>query len=354
MSSPFEQLFDISPFPAVVSRLRDNSVIAINRRNSEMFGISHADAVGQETTNYYANLEHRQRLRVPLEQTGRADDVLLHLKKPNGETFWARASARLITWDDEPAVLTVFEDISEQLNAQRALQASEHRLAAQSQALTSLTASQADPNDSFEHRLRGILEMAATTLQVDRISLWRFDAARKGIECVGLFRQEAQAYESGAYLPRESAPAYFDAIETERVIAAPDARTDSRTREFLTSYLEPTNIWAMLDVPLRRGNEAIGVLCAENVDIPRVWTVDEQNFAISTANLIAVAIADERRREALREVAASDARAHLILNTAHDAFVGMDEDSTIVTWNAQAEQTFGWTQEEALGRNLAE
>ena len=33
MSSPFEQLFDISPFPAVISRLRDNSVIAINKRN---------------------------------------------------------------------------------------------------------------------------------------------------------------------------------------------------------------------------------------------------------------------------------------------------------------------------------
>jgi len=33
MPSPFEQLFDISPFPAVISRLRDNSVIAINKRN---------------------------------------------------------------------------------------------------------------------------------------------------------------------------------------------------------------------------------------------------------------------------------------------------------------------------------
>ena len=110
----------------------------------------------------------------------------------------------------------------------------------------------------------------------------------------------------------------------------------------------------MLDVPLRRGEDVIGVLCVEHVGEPRTWTVDEQNFAISTANLIAVAIADERRREALSQVAQSDARAHLILDTAHDAFVGMDDDSRIVSWNAQAEQTFGWTREEALGRNLAE
>ena len=51
--SLFEQLFDISPFPAVVSRLRDKAVLAINKRTSEMFGIPHADAVGLFTTDYY-------------------------------------------------------------------------------------------------------------------------------------------------------------------------------------------------------------------------------------------------------------------------------------------------------------
>jgi len=354
MSSPFEQLFDISPFPAVISRLRDNTVIAINKRNSEMFGISHADAVGQETTNYYADVSHRERLRTPLETTGRADNVLLHLRKPNGETFWARASARMITWENEPAVLTVIEDISAQLTAQRALEDSEQRLATQSAALTALTASHADHNDTFEHRLRRIHEMAAATLDVERVSLWRFGEHQSSIICVGLYRRTENVHESGAVLGRDAAPAYFEAIERERVIAAADARTDPRTREFLTSYLEPLNIHAMLDVPLRRGQDVIGVLCVEHVGEPRAWTIDEQNFAISTANLIATAIADERRREALSQVAQSDARAHLILDTAHDAFIGMDADSRIVNWNAQAEKMFGWTREEALGRNLAQ
>ncbi len=226
--------------------------------------------------------------------------MLLHLKKPNGETFWARASARLITWDNEPAVLTVIEDISEQLSAQRALEASEQRLAAQSRALTSLTASHADPNDTFEHRLRGILEMAAATLQVERVSLWRFDNGRCGHRVRRPVPAQRRASTNPARgLAREAAPAYFDAIERERVIAAPDARTDPRTREFRASYLEPLNICAMLDVPLRRGSDVIGVFCVEHVGGQRTWTVDEQNFAISTANLIAVAIADERRREAL-------------------------------------------------------
>ena len=32
----------------------------------------------------------------------------------------------------------------------------------------------------------------------------------------------------------------------------------------------------------------------------------------------------------------------------------MDADGNIVTWNAQAERTFGWSRDEVLGRHLAE
>ena len=71
-------------------------------------------------------------------------------------------------------------------------------------------------------------------------------------------------------------------------------------------------------------------------------------------NLIVVAIADEERRDALARLAESEARARLIIDTAHDAFIGIDSAGRIVTWNAQAEQTFGWTRDEALGRSLAE
>ncbi|MBA2764850.1 MAG: PAS domain S-box protein [Thermoleophilaceae bacterium] len=42
-----------------------------------------------------------------------------------------------------------------------------------------------------------------------------------------------------------------------------------------------------------------------------------------------------------------------ILATAHDAFVSIDGEGTIIDWNPQAEASFGWSREEALGRELA-
>ncbi len=50
----------------------------------------------------------------------------------------------------------------------------------------------------------------------------------------------------------------------------------------------------------------------------------------------------------------SDDRARLIVDRAHEAFVGMDAHGRIVDWNPQAEKMFGWLRAEALDRLLAE
>jgi len=239
-------------------------------------------------------------------------------------------------------------------DAQIALAQSERRLAVQSNALTALTQRSAENSERFDGRLRDILRMAAEALQVDRVSLWRFDESHQEIVCAGLFRRAADRYEVGASIRRDACPSYFDALETQRVIAADDARRDPRTCGFLKGYLVPNGIGAMMDVPLRQGKGTLGVLCAEHVGGPRAWTLDEQNFALSVANLIAVALADEDLREALARVAESEARARIIIDTAHDAFIGIDAAGRIVDWNEQAAATFGWTHAEAIGRNLAE
>jgi PAS domain S-box-containing protein len=350
---PYTQLFHLSPFPAVVSRLADSRVIAINARTAEVIGITPEEAIGVSVTDYYIDPAQRGEIGQRLRRDGQVDGTRLQITRRSGEPLWVMASFRLITWAGDAAVLAVFHDISDQIAAEATLRSSEQRLVAQSDALTGLTARYTNPSETFAARLRSILEIASRALRVGRLSMWRFDDPHTRIECLGLYREDTGTFESGAALPREQAPAYFHALERERVIAADDARTDSRTREFLASYLIPNAVGAMLDVPLRQGNQTVGVLCAEHVEGRRVWTVDEQNFSIATANLIVVALAQEDRRRALLQLAESEARARLIVDSAHDAFIGIDSRDTIVAWNAQAETTFGWSREEALGRTLA-
>jgi PAS domain S-box-containing protein len=231
---------------------------------------------------------------------------------------------------------------------------SEHRLAAQSEALTALTEHQATGTHPLDARVRWILETLARTLGVDRASVWTFDDSRTIIRCEDLYELRSDRHSSGQRLDRPSHPIYFNALEHERFIAAEDAQRDPRTSEFTGGYLQPLDIGSMLDVPLRRDDQTIGVLCVEHVGPPRRWTVDERHFALSVANLVAMGLTDEARRSALERLAESESRAHLILDTAHDAFIGIDSSGHIVEWNSQSTAIFGWSREEALGASLAD
>ena len=52
------------------------------------------------------------------------------------------------------------------------------------------------------------------------------------------------------------------------------------------------------------------------------------------------------------EIKVREKKNRTILATAHEAFITIDESSTIVEWNEQTEATFGWTAAEAVGRSM--
>ena len=66
---------------------------------------------------------------------------------------------------------------------------------------------------------------------------------------------------------------------------------------------------------------------------------------------IEMALAKHQMEKRLRE---SEERLRRIFENALDAVVTMDENGRITEWNPQAEKTFGWQRDEALGRSVAE
>ncbi|KQQ97316.1 ATP-binding protein [Massilia sp. Leaf139] len=59
-------------------------------------------------------------------------------------------------------------------------------------------------------------------------------------------------------------------------------------------------------------------------------------------------------RRALAGVQASEARIRAIVETAQDAFIGVDMTGRILDWNRQAELLLGWRREEAVGQILSD
>ena len=75
---------------------------------------------------------------------------------------------------------------------------------------------------------------------------------------------------------------------------------------------------------------------------------------VMLAGVVLLARALRQRREAERSLTEREASTRAILAAATEAFISMDASGKIIAWNRQAEVVYGWTEAEALGRQLAE
>lgn len=62
----------------------------------------------------------------------------------------------------------------------------------------------------------------------------------------------------------------------------------------------------------------------------------------------------EERIDLEKKLRENEQRSRLTIETANDAFVGMDVQGAITDWNLMAEKIFGWSREEALGKKVSE
>lgn len=63
-------------------------------------------------------------------------------------------------------------------------------------------------------------------------------------------------------------------------------------------------------------------------------------------------IANREKERSVEEFVESEARTRLIFDGALDSLMTMDAEGIITDWNAQAESTFGWSRQEAVGQRL--
>lgn len=181
------------------------------------------------------------------------------------------------------------------------------RLLQQQSALIGLTQSRLFQSSPLMATLQHITEVAAKTLAVERISVWRYTDDRTAIQCVDLYILSRDRHLSEVTLQVASCPSYFQALATSHIIAADDAQRDERTAE-LAGYLSKIGISSMMDVPIYLFGRLEGVICHEQVGPPRRWTDDEQMFAVAMSNLIALAYEQWERRRAEEQLQQSQDR----------------------------------------------
>jgi diguanylate cyclase (GGDEF)-like protein/PAS domain S-box-containing protein len=197
--------------------------------------------------------------------------------------------------------------------------------------------------------LTEICRSCAEVLEVSRVSVWLLTADNGGLICRTMHDQRAPGTELRATIARVDYPNYFEALLSERVIAARDALVHPATRELGGAYLIPNNIRAMLDVPLGPAGSRIGALCHELIGATRNWTAEEESFAAAAGDLVALAIESHQRWLADQQLRL----AGLVFEAAAEAILICDRENRIVTANGTFSAMTGYSQEEVIGKTPA-
>ncbi len=219
-----------------------------------------------------------------------------------------------------PSMIHVAVDITEQLQAEQARRARDLRLQKHKDALAYLASRKVLHSGDLDLAAGTVTEIVAVTLSAARVSLWLHHQERLVLQCVDYYDLCSGRHGRDEALDIRQCPIYVAALQVERSIAATNARSDPRTRELERIYLAKHSIASVIDSPIRLQGQVVGVLCCGHIGLSRQWTLEEQGFVGSAADLVSLALEASNRCKAQEQLEAALKMAE-VANRAKSSFL---------------------------------
>ncbi|MAO56305.1 MAG: hypothetical protein CMM61_11485 [Rhodospirillaceae bacterium] len=245
-------------------------------------------------------------------------------------------------------------DITERTTWEREARERERVLKNYHAALDRIVASEAMASPNAGDAFALLTQVAAKTLGVERVSVWRACPEMTCLDCLDMFTLSQGSHDRGLILERDAFPQYFKTLQQTEVIDAHDAANDPRTFEFAEAYLGKHGISSLLDTSVHIGGELKGVLCLEHVGPARRWTLEEQSLARSLAALTSLIMVREEQLDAERERQSIERRFSDVVNALPSSLSLKDRDRRYVFVNKIYEKNYGVSADEAHGKTIAE
>ena len=209
------------------------------------------------------------------------------------------------------------------------------------------------PQHALEVALRGVCRatgwpvghalLCTTAGELESAGIWHVVSNNSLGEGFEDFRaaSEARRFAPGSGLPgrvlASGSPAWV----------ADTGKDDNFPRQRLA---RSANLASSFAFPVRSGSEIAAVLefYAPTLQPPSAELLDVMiHVGVQLGQVF-------ERQAAQKALAAREQRSRQILDSAGDAFIGMDADGHITAWNTAAEEVFGWSRQEVIGRPLTE
>ena len=330
----------------------DGRFLKINRSLARIYGFDSVELLlqneGLKKNRYGGELNVQNEFESLLAEQGEVVGFEYEIKRNDGLLLWVSENARVIK-DSKGKIIHyegTIQDISERKHVEQVVHENEQRLRRQNRSLVHLTRRRSITHENLNQTLREVISAATMTLNVERGSIWLFNDDRSQLKCACLFQKAFDQYSQGMLLLADDYPGYFAALRQERIVSAPCAQTDPRLTDLIADYLQPNNIQSVLTAPIKGGDEFIGVVKLEHVGQPRVWTLDEQNFTGSIADVASLAIESAERQRMEEALRVTEERFQILVRATNESIYDWDFTKDRIWWNEGLKSLFGFKAED--------
>ncbi len=337
----FAKAFRASPDGLVIVRLSDGRILEANEAGGRMFGYSRAETLSQAAVELgmVVDPQAAERLMQQLREKRSLRHYEAEIRTKSGEIRQVSLSVELIDVDGEECMLAILHDITDRKRTEESLR---------------------EAKETLEQRVKertAQLEQMNQALHNEIVERQRTEAA---------LRTSRSEFES--FL--QSAPDAIVSVDAEGKIMLVNSQTE-KMFGYAREELLGNSVEMLLPDRYRRNHVVhrlgylhhpttrpmgIGLDLAGRRNDGTEFPVEISLSPVQPGEgaLVMSIIRDitERKRseeELARQTARLQQQANLI-ELAHDAILVRDMESRIVSWNHGAQETYGWTKEEAIGQ----
>jgi len=166
-----------------------------------------------------------------------------------------------------------------------------------------------------------VAQEGCSALSAHRIAIWSYLLNDNILKCVSSYDMFANNWDFSENFDLTNRQEYLRLLESERLIIMNNIEDCKLITDSFSGY---DYLSAALDAPIRVDGKMVGVVCVEQWkcnDYPeeREWTIEEQNFTSSLADLMALAVSGSERYKA-HEAAnlANSAKSSFLANMSHE------------------------------------
>lgn len=157
--------------------------------------------------------------------------------------------------------------------------------------------------DDIDALMLEFAKRITSVLKIERTNVWLFDEEKKAIISIGEYDTRTKQFSKNSVIYQNDCPNYFKAITRNKIITIKNVLEHPYTNEFNNSYSIPNEVISLMDIPLRISGKMIGVFCFEKTGkIERVFSQEEQTFAMSLAIVVASNLEARHRRVAQEQL----------------------------------------------------